>query len=202
MNAAQKILLIMGIFYVVIGGTIALAFLGFGGAVGLNAGGFIAIPLLFVVLGIAFIAGVLMSVSKKKKITKQGRHYLAKIYSYVNNTSYMVNGQYTVNVKVHYFDENHVEREAILPTSFPKGSNMYPIGMTIDIFEYQGQYGFDPKSVRNEVLPGEIELMDDKPVSPEQIHLVAVRCPSCGSSFQAAAGYASKCPYCGSYLNV
>ena len=51
MNAAQKILLIMGIFYVVIGGTIALAFLGFGGAVGLNAGGFIAIPLLFVVLG-------------------------------------------------------------------------------------------------------------------------------------------------------
>ena len=199
MNAAQKILLGMGVFYIIIGGGITLALAGMGVSV---FGGFIMLPLLFMVLGIAFVVGVLVSVNKKKQITKKGRRYAAKIYSYVDNASYTVNGQYTVNVKVHYFDENHVEKEAIIPTAFAKGSGMYPIGMTIDIFEYQGKYSFDPASVRNETLPGEAELMDDKPVSPEQIHLVAVRCPRCGSSFQAATGYSSKCPYCGGYLNV
>ena len=31
---------------------------------------------------------------------------------------------------------------------------------------------------------------------------LALTCPNCGASFQAAAGYSSKCPYCGGYLNV
>ena len=114
----------------------------------------------------------------------------------------MLNGTFTLNVKVHYFDKAHIEREAILPTGFARGSNLYPIGMTIDIYEYRGKFGFDPKSVRAEILPGEEELMDDKPVNPDQVQLVAVTCPNCGSSFQAATGYSSKCPYCGSYLNV
>ena len=140
--------------------------------------------------------------SGKKKIEKQGRRFPAKIYGYVDNTSYTVNNSYTVNVKVHYFDERHVEREAILPTGFPQGSGMYPIGMTIDIFEYQGKFSYDPNSVRNEVLPGEDELMDDKPVAPDKLQLVAVTCPNCGSNFQAATGYSSKCPYCGGYINV
>ena len=51
-------------------------------------------------------------------------------------------------------------------------------------------------------LPGEEELMDDKPVDPMQLKMVAVSCPNCGSSFQAATGYSSKCPYCGSYINA
>lgn len=202
MNAAQKILLIIGAAFTAMGAVMTACFGTVGTSQGDQIGVFIAIPLLFVVIGISFITGVLVSISKKKKIAKYGHRYAAKIYSYVDNTSYTVNGQYTVNVKAHYFDENHVEREAILPTAFAKGSNQYPIGMTIDIFEYQGKFSFDPKSVRNETLPGEAELMDDKPISPEQIHLVAVRCPSCGSSFQAATGYSSKCPYCGGYLNA
>ena len=103
---------------------------------------------------------------------------------------------------VHYFDSYHVEREAIIPTGFTRGAGMYPIGLTIDIFEYNGKYGYDPDSVRDERLPGEEELMDDKPVAPDQLRLVAVRCPNCGSSFRAATGYSSKCPYCGNYLNV
>ena len=197
MNGMQKILMIMGVAYIALGGTITVCFAGFG-----FPGSFIAIPLFFVVLGIAFVAGVLVSLAKKKKIVKHGHRYAAKIYSYVDNTSYTVNGSYTVNVKVHYFDENHIEREAIIPTAFERGSGMYPIGMTIDIFEYQGKFGFDPASVRNEVLPGELELMDDKPINSEQLKLVAVNCPNCGASFQAAAGYSSKCPYCGGYLNV
>ncbi len=197
MNSAQKVLVIMGAAYIAIGGVVIVVFSGVG-----FPGVFTAIPLLFVVLGIAFILGVTASISKRKKIAKKGRRYAAKIYGYVDNSAFAVNGQCTVNVKVHYFDKNHVEREAILPTSFEKGSGMYPIGMTIDIFEYQGRFDFDPASVRNEILPGEAELMDDKPIEPEQIHLIAVSCPNCGSSFQAAAGYSSKCPYCGGYVNA
>lgn len=197
MNSSQKILLGMGSFYILIGGTVTIVFAGSG-----MAGVFLSIPLLFVVLGIAFVAGVCMSIAKKKKIATHGHRYPAKIYSYVDNTSYVVNGSFTVNIKVHYFDENHVEREAIIPTGFEKGSGMYPIGMTIDIFEYQGRFSYDPSSVRNETLPGEAELMDDKPVSPEQVKMIAVRCPNCGSNFQAVSGYSNKCPYCGGYLNA
>ena len=103
---------------------------------------------------------------------------------------------------VHYFDNYHIEREAILPTSFCQGTSPYPLGMTIDIFEYQGKYEYDPSSVRYEILPGEQELMDNKPVDPSQLHMIAVTCPNCGASYKKAAGYAEKCPYCGSYQNT
>lgn len=197
MNDAQKILMIMGAGFTAVGTIVTIVFVGVG-----DIGVFLVIPVFFILLGICFIVGVFVSLANKKKIQTQGRRFPAKIYGYVDNTSYTVNNNFTVNVKVHYFDERHIEREAILPTSFPKGSGMYPIGMTIDIFEYQGQYSFDPNSVRNERLLGEEELMDDKPVAPEQLQLVAVTCPYCGSHFQAAAGYSSKCPYCNGYINV
>ncbi len=197
MSGIQKILVIMGAAYIAIGGfvSVVLAVIGVSWV-------FVAIPIFFAVLGISFILGVVVSISGRKKIVKKGHRYAAKIYSYVDNTTYTVNGQFTVNIKVHYFDKNHVEREAIIPTAFEKGSGIYPIGMTIDIFEYQGRFDFDPSSVRNETLPDEAELMDDKPVSPEQLRLIAVSCPNCGSNFQAAAGYSSKCPYCGGYVNT
>ncbi len=197
MNVVQKLLIILGAAYIAIGGVVAFIF----SCVG-NTGLFIAIPLLFVVLGIGFVAGTLLHISKKKRILTHGNKYAAKIYGYVENTSYTVNGNFTVNTKVRYFDKNGVEKEAVLPTQFAKGSGMYPIGMTIDIYEYQGNYNFDPKSVRNEILPGESVLMDDKPVEPEKIKNVAVTCQNCGATFQAASGYSTSCPYCGSYHNI
>lgn len=30
----------------------------------------------------------------------------------------------------------------------------------------------------------------------------SVTCPNCGASYKKAAGYAEKCPYCGSYQNT
>ncbi len=200
MNSMQKILVMIGGVFAGIGGIMTIIFASVANEMK-GLGGFILLPIGFVVLGLAFIMSVVCSNAKQKKIIRCGDKYAAKIYSYVENTSYMVNGEYTLNVNVHYFDKNKIEREAILPTEFAKGSNLFPIGMTIDIYEYQGKFGFDPKSVRNEVLPGEQELMDDKPVDPNQLQLIAVNCPNCGASFQAAAGYSSKCPYCGSYLN-
>lgn len=197
MNTAQKILTIMGIGYIGIGGLVSIVMLSVGAA-----GAFALIPFFFVLLGAGFIGGVYISNANKKRISKLGRKYSAKIYGYVENTSYMVNGCYPINTKVHYFDENGIEREAILTTSFARGSNQYPIGMTIDIFEYNGKYDFDAKSVRNEVLPREIELMDDKPVEPDRLSLASVSCPSCGATYQAARGYSNKCPYCGNFHNI
>ena len=181
MNVAQKIIAIVGAFYVLIGGAISIVFLfAFWGTPG--GLGFLAIPMLFVILGIAFIIGTLIPEFKKNSIKK--------------------NGRFPINVKVHYFDKKGIEREAVLPAGMSKGSGEYPIGMTMDIYEYRGKYSFDPKSVRDEILPGEAELMDDKPVDPSRIKMTAVSCRSCGASYQAAAGYTGRCPYCGSYQDV
>lgn len=201
MNITQKIILGMGAFYVLIGGTISIVFCAAFSFVP-GAGGFVAIPMMFVVLGIAFIIGALIPEFRKEKIRRCGNKYPAKIYSYVENTSYRVNDSFPVNVKVHYFDQNGIEREAVLPSSMSKGDSKFPIGMTIDIYEYKGKYGFDPKSVRNEILPREAELMDDKPVDPSLLKMVAVSCRSCGASYEAASGYTGRCPYCGSYQDA
>ena len=145
----------------------------------------------------------LVMLHNKKMIRVHGEKYTAKIYGYVKNTSYMVNGRFPLNVKVHYFDNYGIEREVILPTSISGGADsMFPIGMTIDIYEYNGKYSYDPASVRGERLRREEELMDNKPIDPEQLHLIAVRCSNCGASYKAATGYASRCPYCGGYQNV
>ncbi|MDO4464005.1 MAG: hypothetical protein Q4C57_05595 [Bacillota bacterium] len=197
MDIVYKILAAMGAFFIMIGLVISTIFTAIDGF-----SVFILIPMMFVVIGICFVLGVCFQINKKKVILRKGKKYAAKIYGYVKNTTVLVNGSFTINVKVHYFDENHVEREAIIPTEFPEGSNQYAIGLTMDIYEYRGRYNWDPASVRNEVLKGEAELMDDKPVEPEKLTLTAVNCPNCGSSFQAAKGYASKCPYCGGYINV
>lgn len=196
LNPLQKIFLIMGIGYIALGSAIFFTFL----AVGTIT--MALIPLLFMVAGAVFVAVVLYGLHKKKNIIRHGTKYPAKIYGYVENTSYTVNGNFTMNVKARYFDKNHVEREAILPTSFTQGSSQYPIGMTIDIYEYRGEFGFDELSVRNEVLPGEPELMDDKLMDPSKVKMVAIVCPNCGASFQAAKGYSNKCPYCESYYNA
>ena len=158
---------------------------------------------MLVVLGLCFIVTILVMLHNKKMIRVHGEKHTAKIYGYVKNTSYMVNGRFPLNVKVHYFDNYGIEREVILPTSISGGADsMFPIGMTIDIYEYNGKYSYDPASVRGERLRREEELMDNKPIDPEQLHLIAVRCSNCGASYKAATGYASRCPYCGGYQNV
>lgn len=201
MGVIYFIIGIMGAAYIIIGGGVFLVFIATGGYA--QAGGAVFIPLIFVALGIAFLAGIAVHKNAKRRIRKKGRKYVAKVYSYIENTSFTVNDSYTVNTVVHYFDETHIEREAVIPTCFQKGSSkMLPIGMTVDIYRYRDKYDYDPDSVRSEYLPGEEELMDDKPVDPMQLKMVAVSCPNCGSSFQAATGYSSKCPYCGSYINA
>ena len=152
MNMAQKVLLIIGGAFAGIGAVLTMIF----GSIGMvfrPMRAFLALPLFFLILGICFIAAVLFGQHKKSLIVKNGIRYAAKIYGYVENTAYMVNGRFPVNVIVHYFDKNQIEREAVIPTAFEKGASTYPIGMTMDIYEYQGKYGWDPDSVRDEILP-------------------------------------------------
>lgn len=199
MNEFNKILLILGLSFVAIGGCVGIIFISVDDG---SIGAMTMIPFLFVVFGVVLICGVLKSVFARNKIRRKGTKYAAKIYSYVENHAYMVNNSYLVNTKVHYFNQAGIECEATIPTNFTKGSDEYPIGMTIDIYEFNGRFDFDKNSVRMETLPREDELMDDKPIDRGAISMVAISCPSCGASYQAMEGYSAKCPYCGGYQNA
>ncbi len=196
------IFILMGSIFLAVGSIVTAVFAAVSRIVDGFFGAFILIPFLFVILGIVFlIAGIKMKLDRRQ-ISLKGKRYPAKVYGYVEDTSFVMNGAFTINIKVHFFDEYGVEREAVIPTNFARNSNMYGIGMTIDIFEYQGKYDWDKDSLRYEILQGEEELMDDKPIEPENQNLVAVRCSNCGVTFQAVKGYSNRCPYCNSYLNV
>mgnify|MGYP004608777199 FL=1 len=197
MNTAQKIFGLLGFCFTLVGTVLTVSFVAAG-----EWNMMIGIPVLFALLGMGFLVAVAVWLLGQRRIKTEGKKYPAKIYSYVPNTSIVVNDAYTINTKVHYFDEHHIEREAVIPTSFCAGSEEYPIGMTMDIYEYHGKYSFDPDSVRDERLPGEEELMDNKPVNPEKLNMVAVTCQSCGASYSAASGYTGRCPYCGTYQTV
>ena len=86
MNMAQKIILIVGGAFAGIGAVLTVIF----GSVGIvfrPMRAFLALPLFFLILGICFIAAVLMGQHKKLLIVKNGTRYAAKIYSYTENTA-------------------------------------------------------------------------------------------------------------------
>lgn len=167
----------------------------FGGGISLLIG------LVFDLIGGGILIHQFKTASKRNTIKKKGKVYPGKIYGYIENKSGTMNGDFLVNIKVHYFDDDRVEREAIIPTGFVKGTGNFPIGATIDIIEYNAAYSWVEGSVRYETLPGEAELMDDLPVDPSKINMIAVACPNCGATFSAAKGYVSKCPYCDNSIN-
>ncbi|MCR5094409.1 MAG: hypothetical protein K6B72_10595 [Lachnospiraceae bacterium] len=192
LKAVHRIFILIGMIFTFVGACIFVPFL-------LNRavfGWFFLFPLFFVVLGIAFIIPGILYAVKQTVIMKNGRRIPAKIYGYVEDRSVLVNNAYPINVVVHYFDRNGTEREAILETGFTRGSSEYPLGMTIDIFEYRGQFGWDRNSVRSELLAREDELMDNLPVNTAGMEESAIVCPACGASFSAVKGYVTKCPYC------
>lgn len=158
MNVAQKLLVVVGSVFAGVGGIIMLGFIWLSEDLG-DTKGFLIIPLPFLLLGLGLIAGVLISMAGKRRVVRHGEKYAAKIYGYVENTAYRVNGCYTLNTQVRYFDKNHIKRQAILRTGFMRGADTYPIGMTIDIYEYQGKYSYDKASVRSDIIPEEQELM-------------------------------------------
>jgi len=186
----------IGVLCAVIGLGIMIAFgEWFGGGIPLLIG------LIFGAIGGGFLIAVFKKAANRKKITREGTRFSGKIYGYSEDTNVAINGSFPFNIKVRYFDRSGVEREALIPTGFTKGSGEYPIGATIDIFALGTRYSWDPNSVRFESIDREDELMDDLPLNPREVNMVAVSCPGCGASFSGAKGYVSKCPYCGGSIN-
>ncbi len=190
-------LLFGGIFFGV-GFIITAVFIG----VGFGFGPFLILPVSFMLVGLGVLIYAFRRILRKKQVSRKGRRYPAKIYGYVEDKSFTLNNDYTMNLKVHFFDKDHVEREAVLITNFPKNTDMYGIGMTIDIFEYKGLFDYDRNSLRYERIEGEEELMDNRPIAPEELSYTAVKCRSCGASYKAVRGYAERCPYCGEFTNA
>ena len=198
MKAAYKVFLLIGAIFMFVGLLVTTVFFANRDVFGL----FSLFPLLFFFIGVGLLIFPIRNLSRNRKIIKNGTRRPAKIYDYVEDTSATVNGAYPVNTVVRYFDGTGKERETILQTGFLRGSNEYPIGMTIDIYEYGGKIAYDKNSVRSETILKEEELMDNMPLDTTGLEVVAVECRSCGASFCATKGYVSKCPYCGKLINA
>ena len=181
MKAAYKILFFMGLIFVFVGIVVFVPFV-------LNIqvfGIMVAIPVFFVILGICFIVPFAKQKNADKKIMRLGKKRIAKISDYVEDTSATVNDEYLINTVVHYPDDRGKTCDAILETGFMRGSNKYPLGMSVDIYEYKGRVVWDKKSVRIEEIPGE----------PES-EVVVSECKNCGSSVCQIKGFTNRCPYC------
>lgn len=203
MNEEEKFMRLFGGLFFCVG--LLTTVVGIGLLIGFKE---IFASLICILMGIIFAAiggGILLSQIKKsmkrREVNQKGRRYTGKIYGYVEDKSCTMNGGYLMNTKVHYFDEKGIEREAIIPTGFAKGTGDYPIGATIDIIALGSSYTWDKDSVRYERIAREDELMDNKPLDPEKLIMVAVSCPHCGASFTAAKGYVCTCAYCGGAID-
>ncbi len=159
-------------------------------------------PLIFVLIGAGLCAIPAIAIIREKRIWKKGEPFVAKICGYVEDTSITVNGAYPINVRVRFFDNAGQIKETILNTNFARGNVSYPIGATIDIRGYNGKYSFDADSVRDEVLPHEENLMDNRPLDTADVKYIAVTCPNCGASFKAVKGYTDTCTDCESYITT
>lgn len=160
------------------------------------------VGIMIAVPGLFLVSLVVVGVLKQKKIATKGRRYTGKILKYVDDYSAIVNGMPQQNICVRYFDRNHKISEAIIPTRFAYGTNKYPIGYTIDFYEYYGRFSWDKKSLSSKSIPGEDELMDAKPIEPKDINYKAIECPSCGATIKVAIGYTAKCSFCGNIVNA
>lgn len=197
-------------FYILFGGL----FFSFGAASGIAAvwvllttwswgaaGAMLFFAIIFGGIGGAFLISQIKAANRRKRIKREGTRYTGKIYGYVEDRRIMVNESYPVNTKVRYFDKYDVEREAVVPTGFLKGSGDFPIGATIDIIVLDSDCTWVKGSVRYVHIDREEELMDNKPLDPALKEVVAVTCSHCAATFTATKGYVSACPYCGNQIN-
>lgn len=195
MKPAHKVMIAAGAIFAVVGSFITIAFFANREEFGLWAYG----PLFFVALGIGLIIPGLIGAKKNRDIVKFGRKYPAKICGYVKDRYVEINGYPAINTLVRYFDEYRRVKECVIETGFQIGSNKYPIGMTMDIYELDGNTGWDKDSVRQEKLFDESALMDGATASDDD-EVTAIQCENCGAPFVAVKSCLDKCPYCKSPL--
>ncbi len=192
MKTVYKILILVGAIFALVGALLTFIFLASRDVFGLWA----LSPLIFVVLGLCFIIPGIIDFKRTRNILNNGKRIPAKICGYVEDKNVVINGGYAVNTIVRYFDSYRRVKETVIETGFQHGSNAYPIGMTVDLYEYDGKISWDRDSVRQETIFDEKELMGGIEDNSDG-EVIAVECPKCGASFCATKGFANRCPYCG-----
>lgn len=201
----EKVIKLLGSIFLAVGGTcllFGLAILLFirDGNIAFGVLGLLCF--IFSCIGGGMLLGASAVNRRSKRIIKNGTRYTGKIYSYIEDQSVLINNAYPINIVVHYFDKEGIEREVTIPTKFTKGSESFPIGATIDFVIYKSSSAWIKDSVRFDHIDREEELMDNKPLNPTKLNLIAVTCPTCSASYKAAQGFAATCPYCGHSVNL
>ena len=144
MKTVYKILILVGAIFALVGAMLTFIFLVNRDVFGLWS----LFPLFFVALGLCFIIPGIIDVTRTRKIIKNGKRIPAKICGYVEDKSVVINGGYAVNTVVRYFDSYRRVKETVVETGFQHGSNAYPIGMTVDLYEYNGKISWDRERMR------------------------------------------------------
>ena len=193
----NKILKVLGLFFVVLGAVIGI---------GLILSGFAAksIPLAF--MGIVFVMmfcgiggffawiGISM-LNRDKKITEEGVAVMGKIFDYVPDYQMTLNGQPTLSLVVRY-KRDGVIRQATVRTGRSDTAE-FPQGATVTRSLLNGEAALVPGTVTDLKLPDEENLMN-RDIDPEKIESsVGVSCPACGAALMVPVGMTAICPYCG-----
>ena len=171
----NKILKVLGLFFVVLGAVIGI---------GLILSGFAAksIPLAF--MGIVFVmmfCGI--------------GGFFAWIGISVPDYQMTLNGQPTLSLVVRY-KRDGVIRQAIVRTGRSDTAE-FPHGATVTISLLNGEAALVPGSVTDLKLPDEENLMNPD-IDPEKIESsVGASCPACGAALMVPVGMTAICPYCG-----
>ena len=132
---------------------------------------------------------------RAEKIVESGTAYMGKIYDYVEDHEYIVNGQPTLSVIVRYMKDG-VVKQAAARTGQPDTAQ-YPRGATVSISILNGEAAIIPGSVSNAAIPDEALLMD-RDIDAEKLSTsIGAACPNCGATLMVPVGMSTVCPYCG-----
>ncbi len=174
------------------------------GVVKENAGIGTGAGIFFALIGLLIIGSGIRSILNYRKILNEGRRYYGKIWQHEPDTSYYVNNQPGVALVVHYMGDDGQPKEEIVKTGSTKAEK-FPLGATVEIAITEGGAIMVPKSVSNDPIPYQEELL--KPVAfgapqgfgPTAVGTgeIAVACPGCQSAVMVVPGSTVVCSVCG-----
>ena len=194
---ANKFLKWMGLLFVGLGAVMGI---------GMLVGGAMAREGLLIGIGVMFLAvfcgvgGLLAKIGistlrREQDIAEQGTAVMGKIFDYVPDYQYTVNGSPTLSLIVRY-KQDGIIRQATVRTGQPDTAE-FPRGATVTISILNGEAVLIPGSISDTKLPDEENLLNPD-IDPEKIHAsIGAACPACGANLTVPVGMSAICPYCG-----
>lgn len=162
----------------------------FGSQQNQNQHGFLLIwTLIFAGVPLISIVSILRTIKKRADALRLGTRYQAKIVGYAFDYAMRVSGQSARDIVVAFIKDGKRYQRAISTKMFNR--TRFPIGATVDIYEYKGEYLIGSEAY-DERIPRETELMGNtsrleqngvsNPPAKEDIWGTVV-CPHCGQEF-------------------